>query len=156
RIHYGCDFHLTPENIEDAVRDRARYTINHKNYLLVEFSDFHIPRETEEIFARLMGAHMRPVVTHPERNQLLVNRLGDLEAWCGQGVMMQVTAQSFLGRFGKLAKRVAHDLMGRGLVHFVASDAHDVRWRTTALDETFRYISKAFGEEAAQRTLIEN
>src|SRR3954453_11357177 len=43
RIYYGCDFHLTPENIDNAVHDHERYSINHKGYLLVEFSDFFIP-----------------------------------------------------------------------------------------------------------------
>src|SRR5215467_2489642 len=50
-IHYGCDFHLNPENIESALRSPDRYTIDHKSYLLVEFSDFLIPRTTAEIFA---------------------------------------------------------------------------------------------------------
>ena len=156
RIHYGCDFHLTPENIENALHSWERYSINHKGYLLVEFSDFHIPKTTEEIFAQLMHARMRPVVTHPERNQILQHRLQDLEAWVAQGVLMQVTAQSFLGRFGRTAKTVTHELMGRGLVHFVASDAHDIKWRVTAMDEAHRYVAKTFGEEAAQRVFEEN
>src|SRR3954454_17769379 len=71
QIYFGCDFHLTPENIDDAIHAPAKYSINHKGYLLVEFSDFYIPKTTEEIFARLMRAHLRPIVTHPERNQLL-------------------------------------------------------------------------------------
>ena len=57
---------------------------------------------------------------------------------------MQVTAQSLLGRFGKTAKGCAHELMGRGLVHFLASDAHDTKWRTTALDEARQYVERAF------------
>jgi protein-tyrosine phosphatase len=156
RIWYGCDFHLTPENIEDAVRAHERYTINHKGYLLVEFSDLHIPKTSQEIFARLMRARIRPVVTHPERNQLLTGRLEQVEGWTTQGVMLQVTAQSYLGRFGKTAKKVADDLTARGMVHFVASDAHDTKWRTTALDEAFRYVSREFGQDAAERLFIEN
>jgi protein-tyrosine phosphatase len=156
RIWYGCDFHLMPENIEDAVRSPERYTINHKGYLLVEFSDLHVPKTADQIFARLMRAHMRPVVTHPERNQILTSRLGDLEAWVQQGVLMQVTALSFLGRFGKTAKQVSDELMGRGLVHFVASDAHDLKWRTTSMVEAHRYVVRNFGEEAAVRVFEEN
>jgi tyrosine-protein phosphatase YwqE len=44
RIHRGCDFHLTVENIEDALAKPAKYTINNKRCLLVEFSDAFIPR----------------------------------------------------------------------------------------------------------------
>lgn len=156
RIHYGCDFHLTPENIEDATSNPGKYSINHRGYLLVEFSDFHIPKTTPEIFARLMSAGMFPIVTHPERNQMLQDRLPELAEWVSNGALLQVTAQSPLGRFGKTAEACAHKLMSSGLVHFLASDAHDLKHRTTALDEPRRYVEKTFGEEAANRLLEEN
>jgi protein-tyrosine phosphatase len=157
RIHYGCDFHLTPENIEAAVGSPGKYTINHRGYLLVEFSDFHIPKTTPEIFARLMSAGIRPIVTHPERNQMLQARLPELAEWVTTyGALLQVTAQSPLGRFGKTAEACAHKLISRGLVHFLASDAHDLQHRTTALDEPRRYVEETFGEEAAIRMMEEN
>ena len=157
RIHYGCDFHLTPENIENAIDSPGKYSINHRGYLLVEFSDFHIPRTTPEIFARLMSAGMFPIVTHPERNQMLQGRLPELAEWVTTyGALLQVTAQSPLGRFGKTAEACAHKLISRGLVHFLASDAHDLKHRTTALDEPFRYVKDTYGEEAAIRWFEEN
>jgi protein-tyrosine phosphatase len=134
----------------------GKYSINHRGYLLVEFSDFMIPKTTDELFARMMKAGLRPIVTHPERNQLLQNRLADLEAWVAQGVHVQVTAQSLMGRFGKTASRYAHELMGRGLVHFLASDAHDTKWRTTSLKEPREYVDRRFGFEAGLRLFEEN
>jgi protein-tyrosine phosphatase len=156
RIHYGCDFHLTLENIEDALRLPEKYSINHRGYLLVEFSDFLIPKSTDELFARMMRAGLRPIVTHPERNQLLQARLPELETWVAQGAHLQVTAQSLMGRFGKTANRCAHELMRRGLVHFLASDAHDTKWRTTALNEAREYVDRRFGAEAGLRLFVEN
>ena len=156
RIHYGCDFHLTLENIDDALRSPGKYSIDHRGYLLVEFSDFLIPKTTDQLFARIMKAVLRPIVTHPERNQLLQRSLPELEAWVAQGAHLQVTAQSLLGRFGKTAKQFAHQLMGRGLVHFLASDAHDTKWRTTALDESRQYVDRRFGPEAGLRLFEEN
>jgi protein-tyrosine phosphatase len=122
----------------------------------VEFSDFHIPKTTDEIFARMMRVGLLPIVTHPERNQLLQKRLPELEAWAAQGVLMQVTALSFLGRFGRTAKRFAEELMEHGLVHFVASDAHDTKWRTTDMRESRRHVEKQYGLEAADRIFEEN
>jgi protein-tyrosine phosphatase len=156
RIHYGCDLHLTPENIEDAIRSPGKYSINHRGYLLVEFSDFLISKATSGTFARMVSAGVRPIVTHPERNQILQGRLPELADWVANGALLQVTAQSLLGRFGKTAKACAHELMFRGLVHFLASDAHDLKDRTTALDEAWRYVEETFGEEAAIRLLEEN
>ena len=156
RIHYGCDFHLTMENIEDALRAPEKYSIDHKGYLLVEFSDFFIPKNTQEIFARMISAGLRPIVTHPERNQLLQKRLTELEEWVAQGALMQVTALSFLGRFGRTAKRFADEMMTHGIVHFVASDAHDTRWRTTDMREARRYVEKQYGMPVVERIFDEN
>ena len=156
QIHFGCDFHLTLENIEDSLRSPGKYSINHRGYLLVEFSDFFIPKTTDEVFARMMRAGLRPIVTHPERNQLLQRRIPELEEWVAQGVHLQVTAQSLMGRFGKTASNCAHELMSRGLVHFLASDAHDLKWRTTVLSDSMRYVEKEFGPEAALRVFEDN
>src|ERR1700677_5075797 len=53
RLYTGCDFHLSYDNIQDAVVHPHKYTVNQKNYLLVEFSDLLIFKNTAEIFGRL-------------------------------------------------------------------------------------------------------
>jgi protein-tyrosine phosphatase len=49
----GCDFHLMFDNIEDAIAHPAKYSINGKQYLLVEFPDHGISQNMKEIFFRL-------------------------------------------------------------------------------------------------------
>lgn len=156
RIHYGCDFHLSPENIEDALRAPTKYAINHRSYLLVEFSERSIPKTTRQIFSAMRAAGIRPVITHPERNRLLKKRLGELESWVELGCSLQVTAQALLGLFGAHARDFSHVLMSRGLVHFLASDAHDAEHRTTVLQPAWEYVAERFGAETARRLLIEN
>ena len=41
--------------------------------------------------------------------------------------------------------------MYSGLVHVVASDAHDTEHRPPRLDEAFEYIGRKYGEPAAER-----
>jgi protein-tyrosine phosphatase len=155
-IHYGCDFHMTMENILDALENPGKYSIDHRGYLLVEFADLSIPKTTAEIFRRMMAVGLRPVVTHPERNPLLQRRLPELVEWGNQGCLMQVTAASFEGRFGRAAKTAADELMKLGMVHVVASDAHDCEHRPPVLDETFRGIASGYGEETAATLFLEN
>ncbi len=156
QIHRGCDFHLHFDNIQDALAHPSKYTIDGKSYLLVEFADLLIARTTPEIFARLANAGIVPVITHPERNFLLHARIGQLNAWVEQGCLVQVTAQSFLGRFGSQAREFARQLTKRGLVHFVASDAHDARDRTPRLDEAYADVARRFGEDWAELLFITN
>jgi protein-tyrosine phosphatase len=153
-IHCGCDFHLTPENIQDALANPGKYAINHQRYLLVEFSDVMIPRSTMEIFDRFQAAGLTPIVTHPERNYLLHSRLDELQTWVENGCLVQVTGQSLLGRFGRSAKSVAAKLMDRNLVHFIASDAHDPKDRTPALDEAHSQVVRKWGEARAESLFV--
>jgi protein-tyrosine phosphatase len=156
RLHYGCDFHFYYENIQQALQDPTRYTIAHGNYLLVEFPDLLIPSMTDEIFTRLLDRGITPVITHPERNFLLHARMKQLEQWAAAGVLMQVTAQSFLGRFGPEVRRFSDQLMRRGLVHVVASDGHSPDDRPPRLDEGFEYVSRAYGKEWAEALFVAN
>jgi protein-tyrosine phosphatase len=156
RIHRGCDFHLTPENIADALHSPAKYSIGGNGYLLVEFSDYMVPDTAAEIFGRMLGAGLRPIVTHPERNPLLQKKMELIEGWVERGCLVQVTAHAPLGRFGKTAKAFADRLLANGLVHFLASDAHDCKYRTPALAEPWQHIAKDFGEPAARLLLETN
>jgi len=156
RIHSGCDFHLTFDNIQDALRNPAKYVINHKRYLLVEFSDMLIPGTTDDVFYQMQSVGIIPVITHPERNMILQKRIDKLEEWAGTGCLLQVTAQSFLGRFGKHAKNFADLLLQRNLVHVVASDAHDAKYRTPSLKEAYAYVLKECGEARATRLFVTN
>ena len=156
RLHRGCDFHLYFENIQDALAHPARYTINHQRYLLVEFSDLAIAATAQEVFARLQEAGIIPVITHPERNLLLHQKLEQLRNWVEGGCLLQVTAQSFLGRFGARPRNFSRELMKRNLVHFVASDAHDSQDRTPRLDEAYAHIAEKFGEARAERLFVIN
>lgn len=156
RIHSGCDFHLHYENIQDALAHPTRYTINHQSFLLVEFSDLVIFSSSSQILGSLLDAGMRPIITHPERNTLLQQRLPLLAEWVAQGCHLQVTAGSLLGGFGRRAKEVAEELMRRGLVDIVASDAHDCVHRPPRLDLAREHITRHWGRDTAERLLVRN
>lgn len=156
RIHSGCDLHLSLDNVQDAVAHPARYTINQRGYLLVEFSDLMVVRSSQEIFSQMRAAGITPVITHPERNWLLQQRLDELALWVQSGCALQITAQSLFGRFGGEARAFARELLQRNLVHFIASDAHDPEDRTPRLDQAWRWAASQYGPERAQVLLIEN
>jgi protein-tyrosine phosphatase len=155
KIHRGCDFHLSYDNIQDAVANPRKYTINGGPYLLVEFSDLLIFKNTLEIFAHLQEAGMIPIVTHPERNGLLRQRLEEIAAWVEAGALNQVTAQSMTGGFGRRAEEFAKLLLERGLVHFLASDGHDCEHRPPRMDQAYAWLQQNYGESTAE-TLCRN
>lgn len=156
RIHRGCDFHLHFDNIRDCLDHPEKYTINHKRYLMVEFSGTLIAKSTGDVFERMQRVDITPVITHPERNHLLMKQLDQLMLWVQAGCLIQVTSQSFLGRFGKDAQTAAGELMSRNLVHFIASDAHDPEYRPPTLRPGYDFIAETYGEPVAERLFVTN
>jgi protein-tyrosine phosphatase len=156
RLHSGCDFHLSYDNIQDAIANPRKYTINQHCYLMVEFSDLLIFNNTTEIFSRLQEAGMTPVITHPERNGLLRQRLDQMAAWVHEGACVQVTAQSVLGGFGRRAAEFSRTLLDRKLVHFLASDAHDCEHRLPRLDLAHAWVKEHYGPERAEALCVTN
>lgn len=152
----GSDFHLTYDNIQDAIEHPTKYAVAHKCYLLVEFSDLLIFHNMSEIFTRLQDAGMVPIITHPERNQLLQMRLPAIEEWVASGVLLQVTGQSLLGDFGRRARQFSELLLDKDIVHFIASDAHDTQRRPPRLDLAYAHIGKKYGKARAERLFVNN
>jgi protein-tyrosine phosphatase len=101
-------------------------------------------------------AGLTPIITHPERNPVFARKAGLLYHWVTRGCLVQVTAQSYTGRFGPPALRLAEAWLERNLVHFFASDAHDVKHRPPILSECYRKVADSKGDEAAERLMKKN
>lgn len=152
----GCDFHMSYENLQDIRHDPSRFTLNQKNYLLVEFADYSIPQSLDHTLHELQLAGLRPIITHPERNPLIRSQPERLFRWLRQGCYAQVTAQSLQGKFGKAAQEITEEWLDAGAIHFIASDAHNITTRPLRLKEAFDHIAKKRGERVAQALLLDN
>jgi protein-tyrosine phosphatase len=156
KLATGCDFHLSFENLQDLEKDPKKYTINQKQYLLVEFADFSIPPSMDDTMHRLHLMGLSPIITHPERNAMLRTKPERMFRWLHQGSYVQITAQSILGRFGNSAKEYAERLLDEDRVHFVASDAHNLSGRPLQLRAAFDAVAERRGEEVANALFGDN
>jgi len=156
KLLLGCDFHLSYDNIQVCVQNSKDFTINQTSYLLVELPDQFIPDHVSRVYYDIQVAGLKPIITHPERNPLLQRKPDLLEQWVSIGCLVQVTAQSYTGGFGSKAHKCAERLLDAGLVHFFASDAHDVKMRPPLLSRCYRKVAKEKGEEIADLLLRKN
>ena len=152
----GCDFHLSYENLQDIAGNTAKYTINQKSYLLVEFAEFAIPPSMDDHLHQLQLLGLSIVITHPERNRLIRSHQDRLRGWLHQGCYVQVTAQSLLGKFGEGAQTDAEQWLDEDMVHFVASDAHGTTRRPLLLREAYDAVTSRRGEEVARALFHDN
>ncbi len=156
KIATGCDFHLSPENLTALKREAAPFCIHQKNYLLVEFNEFSIPPTIDNTIYDIQLAGLRLVITHPERNGIIRSQPDRLEKWIRTGCYGQVTGGSLTGTFGPSARQTALAWIARGLVHFVASDAHNLTGRPHRLRAAYEVVQAEFGRERAEALFLEN
>ncbi|WP_199726425.1 tyrosine-protein phosphatase [Acidipila sp. EB88] len=152
----GCDFHMSYDNIQDALDNVGRYSINGGKYVLVEFADSHISETATDSLYELTMVKQRPIITHPERNPVLQRHPEKLAAWIRDGALVQVTASSLSGRFGRTAQATAEKMLKRNWVHFLATDAHNVESRAPIMSQGFEFLRKHYGQSTAERLCIHN
>jgi protein-tyrosine phosphatase len=155
-LSLACDFHVTAENVSEAVANPFRYSIDGKGYLLVEFASTSIPPQISDALLMLQSAGYTLIITHPERYSALLGRPEMLADWMRDGCLVQVTASSLYGRFGKMAEAFSNELLERNWIHFLASDAHNMTGRLPHLKKVYNYVAQRAGEETAQRLCVTN
>ena len=87
----------------------------------------------EGMVQQVQARGYKVLLAHPERSPVIQRDPEVLEKLVRGGVLGQVTAGSLRGQFGEPVRAFTLDLISRGLVHNVASDAHDARRRRPGL-----------------------
>jgi len=155
-LSLGCDFHLSFDNMQAALRTPEKFCIGKSHYLLVEFSNFSISPQVDDWFTQMHERGITPIITHPERNPILQENPQRVVKWRELGCAVQVTASVFTGFWGPRPRQIAGWLLKEDSVHFLSTDAHDTKRRVPILSEARKVIAKDFGEELAQSLVEDN
>ena len=145
----GCDFPLSFESLQLLDHDQVLTINDGRRYLLLELPDGSLPPATEEICFRLQSKGLTPIITHPERHFIFQEMPKKLERLIELGCLVQVTASSLTGDFGRHVARAARKMMQRGYIHLIASDAHDTKKRPPLLGQALKEASSLVGKERA-------
>jgi protein-tyrosine phosphatase len=105
-----------------------------------------------ETLERFRRDGFRVLLAHPERSPAFLREPELLERLVADGALASLTASSLVGRFGRTAKRYAEWALDQGLVHDVASDAHNTDGRPPGMAEPVREAGYGWAEEWLTQT----
>ena len=154
----GCEFFFSSDAVDLwQLGAKGPLTgLNRTSHLLVEFPSTQIPAAAESVFHELGVLGVTPVIAHPERNLVFAEQPGKLARFVELGALVQITAGSLLGTFGRRAQEACDAFFDRGLINVVASDAHSMQHRPPALLQAMDAVNTRWGRDAANTLFAED
>lgn len=112
------------EEVLDLLDSEDAVTLGNSDCVLVEFEPLAEKNYIRNALRNILGLGYRPVIAHVERYAKLMEDISLLTDMRKNGILVQVNAMSVTGDNGRQAKKDVRNLLKKGLVDFVATDAH--------------------------------
>lgn len=148
QLSVGADVHIAP-NLLRRLENGEVPTLDESRYFLLEPPHHVVPPRIEAIAAGLLRKGYVPILTHPERLTWLEGHYSVFEGLCSLGVLVQLTAGSLIGQFGRNARYWSERLLDERRVDVVATDAHNLTSRPPLLARARDHVAARCGEEEA-------
>ena len=158
RLRMAAEIRIGPELMALVEAQQVPWLGSLDGYRLVllEFPHSHIPVGSDKLVSWCLQRKIRPVIPHPERNKDVIRNLEKITPFVKLGCLLQVTAGAVAGDFGPQARKRAHQLLERGWVSFLASDAHNTEHRIPDLEPGRAAAAAIIGEAASWRLVRDN
>jgi protein-tyrosine phosphatase len=156
RLLLGSEYFFSHDAVEVLAAGNAIVPLAGSRYVLIELAANSVPPMFEQPLYRMQLEGWTPVLAHPERNLVFQKHPELLASYIGHGAKTQVTLSSMTGEFGPEAKRCAHDLVKRRLVHFAATDAHNMSKRVPRVAAASAVLRELAGEAVAEALMQAN
>jgi protein-tyrosine phosphatase len=144
----GADVHIAP-NLDVQLRDGQALTLNNSRYFLLEPPHHVLPPRLEDLIFGLQAAGYVPILTHPERLSWVEGHYDLIGRLVSSSVLMQITAGSVMGRFGRRPRYWAERMLDEGLCHLLATDAHNTEQRAPRMADARDVVAKRLGDDEA-------
>jgi tyrosine-protein phosphatase YwqE len=115
---YFCDETLLP-------KIKAKNILSFgNNYVLMEFSMLHASQYEAQALFELQVAGYIPILAHFERYPYYHGNFEKVEELRARNIKIQVNLGSLTGHYGPGVRKMAEELIKKGLVDFLGSDCH--------------------------------
>ena len=156
RLLLGSEYFFAHDMIEVLRAGESIVPLAGSRYVLLELPANSVPPLLEQPLYRAQLEGWIPVIAHPERNIVFQRHPEMLASLVTHGARVQVTATSLTGLFGRAARAAAEAFLRRRLVHFVATDAHDLARRPPQMRDARAALEHVVGADVARALLVDN
>jgi protein-tyrosine phosphatase len=144
----GADVHIAPD-LDVQLSDGRALTLNNSRYFLLEPPHRVLPPRLEDLIFGLQAAGYVPILTHPERLSWVEGHYDLVGRLVSSSVLMQITAGSVMGRFGRRPRYWAERMLDEGLCHLLATDAHNIEQRAPRMADARDVVAQRLGDDEA-------
>jgi protein-tyrosine phosphatase len=142
----GSDAHMRPDFV-NCLRDGSILTLHDSRYVLFEPPHIVMPQRLDDLLFNIQASGYVPVLTHPERLKWIEQGYDAVLEFAKSGVMIQLTAGSMTGRFGKRAAYWSQRMLADGIVSIIATDCHNLDSRPPHLVKAFEMAQSELGDD---------
>jgi protein-tyrosine phosphatase len=155
KLYPGNEFYYRAGLTEEIMEGKG-LTMAGTSFVLTEFSPMDDYDYIRNGIYSLVAFGYRPILAHVERYSKINGRTDRVEDLTEMGCYIQVNAGSVMGDLGFGTKLFTRKLLREGLLHFIASDAHDTGNRPPKLSACASYVEKKYGKAYALELFYEN
>lgn len=154
----GGEVRLGEGIISMVMEERVPFLGERDGYriMLLELPHSHVPVGSDKFVDWLLKQKIRPMIAHPERNKDVHIDINRITPFVSMGCWLQVTAGSVTGNFGEPSRKRAVQLLERGWVSILASDAHNLEHRPPELEPGRRAAAAIVGEKESWKLVRDN
>ncbi len=152
-LYIGCEIYYYPSVVEWLDEGRV-LTMAGSRYVLLEFGYSSDVRKIAEGVSRVAASGYYPIIAHIERYSKLVGDMNAVYDLTDRGAYIQINTEALSA--GWRIRSFARKLLKNELVHFVGTDAHNMRGRIPRMMRESEYIRRRCGEEYCRELFIEN
>ena len=144
---------LYTEDVVELVQKNKVLTMAESDYILVEFLpgvDYNV---LETRIKKILVSGYKPIIAHCERYKCLFNNIMRIKHLSDMGAYIQTNADSvYTFKYRGFVKK----LIDNDCLHFIATDAHDLKSRAVNMDKCVKQLQKKYSDEYINWLLVEN
>jgi protein-tyrosine phosphatase len=154
RVLPGAEIKVNPDLISMLDSGQLLTLGNTDSFILLELPPMFIDKAISFILKQLRDRGLTPLIAHAERNPMILNRLNLVADIINQGAVIQITAGSLCGDFGRTALKAARAFVEADHVFCIGSDIHPGRKYRMADAE--KIVNKLIGSSKTAKLFQEN